>query len=68
MSIGAPIADAIAIVERHGWHPSPGIAVLGGARAGLGSAYAEERAASRWAEFMVEAALRAAGAAATQRT
>lgn len=43
------------------------LGLLGGTRPRVESAYAEERAASRWAEFLVDAAFRAAEAAAAQR-
>lgn len=71
MSIGVPVADAIAMVEANGSPPSldpaaAAPAVPGGARR-FGSAY-NARTARRWSEFMVAAALRAAGDAAAQRT
>ena len=75
MSIGVPIANAIALASAHGWHPAPPAPDIATPawqlplvmRAHLESGFAHQRAATRWANFLVAAAFRAAEAAAAQR-
>jgi len=76
MSVGVPMADAIAIAEARGWHPEPPAARVltpmpapaksGRVRRGVEWSDTDVRA-RRWAEFLVEAAFRAAAAAALRR-